>query len=206
MAAKEPTLKPDNRKVRTYPKYYADTDTESEGEAQEGVETEEPEEVANLDDAQRLRFNRDYMDEQLKIPSTDKNGWSLQTKEWKTANSTNVVLIKKPTASYLNHQLLNPYIYRNIKQIDSLDAMAKLLGAPEDWQAKYEKIVQDGYILDKMRRFNKLPENTSESDIRAWFVGVVENIACFLKLGLDSSTETKIIVGGILAVRSTQQD
>lgn len=195
MAEITPSL-PDAHLVRTYLKDYADTDTESEGEAQFEVDSEDEEQYSITT---RLEQNKQYMDRQI-TPATGENcAWLLEPQTWKTAEGTDVVLVRKPTASNLSHRLLNPFIYRNIQNVGTLDALATLLDTPDDWETNYNQIVRDGRIIRKLNRFIALPEDTLESTIQSQFIGLVEAIAVYLDIDLVSDSETKIIVGGILA-------
>ena len=91
--------------IRTYPADYAQSDTESEGEAQFEVDTED-EEPHNI--STRLQQNQQYMDKQL---SGEYSAWVLERQTWETAEGSSVVLIRKPTASNMSHRLINPFIY-----------------------------------------------------------------------------------------------
>jgi hypothetical protein len=194
MAVITPSL-PDARLVRTYPKDYADTDTESEGEAQFEVDTEDEEQYSI---SARLQQNQQYMDRQITPASGEHSAWLLEPQTWQTTEGIDVVLVRKPTASNLSHRLLNPFIYRNIQNVGNLDALATLLNTPDDWETNYNQIVRDGRIR-KLNRFIALPEDTLESTIQWQFGGLVETIADRLDVDLLSDSETKIIVGGILA-------
>jgi hypothetical protein len=195
MAVITPSL-PDARLVRTYPKDYADTDTESEGEAQFEVDTEDEEQYSITT---RLEQNKQYMDRQITPASGENSAWLLEPQTWKTTEGTDVVLVRKPTASNLSHRLLNPFIYRNIQNVGTLDALATLLDTPDDWETNYNQIVRDGRIIRMINRFIALPEDTLEADIQWQFGGLVSTIAYALDIDLVSSSETNIIVGGILA-------
>jgi hypothetical protein len=59
--------------------------------------------------------------------------------------------------------------------------------------------VEDGYIIDQMNDFRNLQDNTPESDIQSTFIGLVGGIASRLSIRIHPKSETKIIVGGILA-------
>ena len=179
--------------IRTYSTYYADSDTESEGEAQFEAETgnEEQDSVAT-----RLRQNQIYMDRQI---SSGNPAWILEHQNWLASEDLNVVLIRKPTASNLGHRLLNPFIYRNIGNVGTLNDLAELLRVPDDWEGRYNQIVQDGYLLQRMNDFRNLPEDTMESVIQAEFFCIVSSIALLLRILIRSRSETKIIVGGMLA-------
>ena len=139
------------------------------------------------------------MDRQITPASGEHSAWLLEPQTWQTTEGIDVVLVRKPTASNLSHRLLNPFIYRNIQNVGNLDALATLLDTPDDWETNYNQIVRDGRIIRMLNRFIALPEDTFESTIRSQFTGLVSTIADRLDVDLVSSSETKIIVGGILA-------
>ena len=147
----------------------------------------------------RLEQNQQYMDQQINPPSGENSAWKLETQTWKTTENRPVVLIRKPTASNMSHRLLNPFIYRNIKNVGTLNDLAALLDTPDDWEARYNQVVANGYIINQMDSFRNLPHDTLESDIQSEFIGIVIAIASNLFVPIRSKSETKIIVGGILA-------
>ena len=187
---------PDAHIIRTYPNNYAASDTESEGEAQFEVDTEDEEEHAI---STRLRQNQEYMDEQIAPPSGENSAWILEPQTWQTSDGTDVVLIRKPTASNMSHRLLNPFIYRNIRNLGTLDDLAALLDTPDDWEERYNQVVADRDILRDMDDFRSLPDETAEATIQFRFSGLVSSIATRLRIRIFADSETKIIVGGILA-------
>jgi hypothetical protein len=89
-------------------------------------------------------------------------------------------------------------IYRNIGNAGTLNDLAILLDAPGNWEFKYNQLVSNGYILRMLNRFSELADATLESDIRSQFVALVSNIAFALEIELVASSETHIIVCGIL--------
>ena len=200
MANITPSL-PDAHLVRTYPNDYADSDTESEGEAQFEPEKFEPEKETEDQSSISLRFqqNQQFMDEQINPPSGETSAWLLEPQSWKTTEGTDVVLIRKPTASDLSHRVLNPFIYRNIQNVGTLDQLATLLGTPSDWESKYNQVIQDRVIIGLFKHFRGLPGETSKATIKWQFFGLVVSISALLRLHLIPRSETKIIVGGILA-------
>ena len=186
----------DSHIIRTYPKDYAQSDTESEGEAHFEVDVEDEEQNPI---STRLRQNQLYMDQQIAPLFGETSAWILEPQVWKTAEGSDVVLIRKPTASNLSHRLLNPFIYRNIQTAGSLDNLASLLDTTDGWEERYNQVVADGRIIGKLNRFSALDNDTAESDIQSRFIDIVQTIAYRLDIDLDTSSETKIIVGGILA-------
>jgi hypothetical protein len=191
MAEIVPSL-PDAHIVRTYPKDYAASDTESEREVEFEADMEDEEQVSV---ALRLVQNQEFLDQQIASPSA----WVLEPQTWQTTEGTDVVLIRKPTASNLSHSLLNPYIYRNIQKVGTLNDLAALLDTPDDWEVRYTQVVADGYIIRMLNLFSALPDDVAESTIQFHFAGLVSCIAAGLGVTLLPDSETSIIVGGILA-------
>jgi hypothetical protein len=186
----------DFRIIRTYKEYHAQSDTESEGEAHFEVDTDIDEQNSI---STRLEQNQLYMDRQFAPISGESSAWTLDPQSWKTTEGSDVVLIRKPTASNLSHRLLNPFIYRNIRAAGTLDELSSLLDTPKDWEVRYNKVVGDGYIIDQMNDFRNLPDDTLESDIQSEFINLVGAIASRLRIRIRPKSDTKIIVGGILA-------
>jgi hypothetical protein len=187
-----PTL-PDQHVVRTYPHDYAGTETESEAEGCFEVDTEDEEQVSI---EIRLQQNQSYMDDLI---ASSQSTWILEPQEWKTTEGADVILIRKPTDSLLTHRQLNPYIYRNIKEISALDELASLLDTPPDWETTYLHVVQSDNIIEKLNHFHALPPETLEATIQSRFIGLVSSIAARLDLFLLEGSETPIVVGGLLA-------
>ena len=179
--------------IRTYTKDYAQSDSESEREAQFEVDSENEFQQTV---ASRLLQNQEYMDRQIK---SENSGWILEPQSWPTALGTNVILIRKPMASNLSHRLLNPHVYRNIGNVGSLNDLARHLHTPGDWEARYNEIIRDGRINTLFDHFINLPEDTSEAVIQFQFSGFVYVISLLLGVNLMPYSETKIIVGGLLA-------
>ena len=173
---------PGGQVIRYYQKDYAGTDTESEGEAPFETDTEDEEQYSI---SARLQQNQQYMDRQIS-PESGGSSWILESQPRTTSEGTNVVLIRKPTASNLSHRLLNPYIYRNIGNVGSLDALARLLQSPSDWEAQYNEVVEDGEIAWMLNAFYELPTDTSEADVQFSFAGLVASIAVYLRVLLFS--------------------
>jgi hypothetical protein len=131
--------------------------------------------------------------------SGDISAWLLEPQSWTTTEGTPVVLIRKPTASKMSHRLLNPFIYRNIQNAGTLDELVALLDTPDNWEDRYDQVVADGDIIRDMDDFRSLPDDTAESTIQWQFGGLVSAIATHLRVRIRPDSETKIIVGGILA-------
>ncbi|KAI9339391.1 hypothetical protein BDR26DRAFT_862349 [Obelidium mucronatum] len=195
MSELTPSL-PDAHIIRTYPKDYAASDTESEREAQFEVDSEDE---AQQSISTRLQQNQQFMDQQIIPPSGENSAWILEPQPWQTSEGTDVVLIRKPTASNLSHRLLNPHIYRHFKNAGTLVDLAVLLYTPDDWEERYNQVVADGDILRDLDDFRSLPDDTAESTIQWQFGGLVSAIARGLRVRIRPDSETKIIVGGILA-------
>ncbi|KAI8895107.1 hypothetical protein BC833DRAFT_623320 [Globomyces pollinis-pini] len=139
------------------------------------------------------------MDEQITPLSGERTMWVLEPQLRQPIEDNPVVLIRKPTAPNMTHRLLNPFLYRNIKKVGNLNDLAALLDTPIDWEERYNNVVADGYIVNMIQRFRELPDDTAESDIKSEFIGLVICISLYLGIPISPRSETKIIVGGILA-------
>ena len=193
-----PTL-PDAHLVRLYRQGRAYTESESEGEGSLASEPEEDRKSGSVEE--RLGQNQEYMDNLINSQSEERSACILEGQDTKTAgtDSIPVVLIRKPTASNMSHRLLNPYIYRNIQNVDSLKDLAALLETRKDWLEKYNQFADDGFIIGMLNRFRALPEDTPEGTIKVQFLALVASIAARGLIPLCAANGTKIIVGGILA-------
>ena len=188
-----PRLPPDSKIIRTYDDDYAAAVSDVESEA-DSVVNEEPADEESLSIAERLADNLAFIKTQV-----DSANWVLEDQKWKTSDGTPVVLVKKPTASNLIHRVLNPWIYRNIHNIGSLHDLANLLRSDSDWEDQYNEIVCDPSIILYFNDFTSLEDNSSEAYIQAKFMALVTSLGILLKVACFPQTETKIIVGGILA-------
>jgi hypothetical protein len=193
MSENPPFLK-DSHQVRVYPTNYAGSESsQSESEAELFVEEDERQEgLINVDE--RLVQNQEVMDEFIASPT-----WVLERQQWKTTDGSDVILIRKPTASSLSNRLLNPYLYRNVQNVGEMDHLASILDAPTNWEEMYNRVVGDGMILQYLTYFRNLHITTPESDIQVEFVRLVGVISHILGIPICARSETKIIVGGILA-------
>ena len=90
-------------------------------------------------------------------------------------------------------------IRANIQNVGGLHNLASLLCTLEDWEKRYNQIVYDVRILAKLNRFSALIEDAAESDIQARFMGILEAISDRLGIDGDARSETRIIIGGIMA-------
>ncbi|KAI3634840.1 hypothetical protein MIR68_007221 [Amoeboaphelidium protococcarum] len=99
----------------------------------------------------KLNTNRQYLDEIVH--------------EWELMGSSSIVpdtvrVIKKPTASQLQHLVLNPYLYRGLQQITSLEHLAEIVGAPSTWFGTYtENVMNNALIRRYLRNFVDLEDN-----------------------------------------------
>ena len=90
--------------IRTYLDNYAASETGSEGEVQFEVGSKEISDEDLISISARLDQNQQYMDEQLALPTGHASAWLLEPQAWQTTEGTDVVLIRKPTASHMSHR------------------------------------------------------------------------------------------------------
>ncbi|KAJ3253378.1 hypothetical protein HK103_000698 [Boothiomyces macroporosus] len=151
----------------------------------------EHEDIPDGDDvALRFTQNEEYMEAEIE---------QWETRELKKTNSAGVPikLVVKPQASKMSHRLLNPYIYRNIKDIDGLAGLATMLNTPPNWEEKYNQVKEKRTVIHSLTALRRLPIETRESDVQTQFGSLVSMIATHLDIGLQVKLETKIIVGGM---------
>ena len=74
--------------------------------------------------------------------------------------SSQVVEILKPTASKMPYNVLNPFIYRMVDDAGSLEAIATLLEARQDWRDRCDELVRDPGINAQLDNFRTLGEDT----------------------------------------------
>ncbi|KAI3640833.1 hypothetical protein MIR68_001711 [Amoeboaphelidium protococcarum] len=173
--------------------YFSESDVESQV-SEESLEL--PEEInveENLNQlmSAKLQANRVYLDEEAGV--------------WQFVESPNATLgaiqiVKKPTASQMMHLVLNPFIYRSLQPIDSLDALAAIVGAPSNWlDIVNQKVMGNPRVLRLYRLFVTLDEASSENSVQDAFNNLVSGISMFLDITTCSYNQNPFIVGGILA-------
>jgi hypothetical protein len=187
---------PDNLSVRIYPidacAFESDPEESESGHPTDDESSAEMEDQKDIKD--RWKQNKAFCDAEI-----NKEGWEVQDRDCKTAQGELVALIIKPTVSKMSHQMLNPFIYRNIKNVGSLNDLAKLLQAPDDWESKYNDIMKDNFLQRKLVKFSQLDVNTLESNIQAAFNDIVSCVAKSLQIIMMPQSESPVIVGGFLA-------
>jgi hypothetical protein len=177
--------------IRTYP--IEDTFSDPGSETAQLIEWEsEDEDQLPIQD--RLTQNQEYMDRQLALRGEGK--WNLLPTPDVMPLQPDVMLIVKPTASYMSHRLLNPYVYRNIRNLGTLQDLADLLNTPNDWESHYNRVIR---IDSKMDEFENLPEDAPEIDIQSVFLELVVLVVFCPRVKLVTRQQTKIVMGGILA-------
>ena len=111
-----------------------------------------------------------------------------------------VYLIESPTASHISHKLLHPSLYRNIKNVGSLDALAQMINAPEIWNEIYEiKVARDKTLIKRLHDFQALAKNAQETYIQGRLTDLILSVAHCLGFPVRTCLDRNIIVGGILA-------
>jgi hypothetical protein len=90
-------------------------------------------------------------------------------------------------AARLNNQVLNPYYYRNVTAIDTLDEFAALIGYPSDWEERYNEVLvrQDGSLLRKFNHFKDLPKGTNEATVRLNLLSLLATLSNYLGIEFD---------------------
>ena len=68
-------------------------------------------------------------------------------------------VLTRPTVSKVSSKALNPFTYRTVRSIQSLDDLAALLQSPDDWRDAYARITEDEDIMDAFETFCQLSTN-----------------------------------------------
>ncbi|KAI3635361.1 hypothetical protein MIR68_006927 [Amoeboaphelidium protococcarum] len=115
-------------------------------------------------------------------------------------NSDDFKIVKKPTASQMHHLVLNPFLYRGLQPIATLDDLAGLVGAPSHWSEICDQKVMGDVVVDLIYRdFVGLDESTSEIIVESMFERLVNRIGDCLGTLIYHRPQIPFIVGGILA-------
>ncbi|KAI3643818.1 hypothetical protein MP228_009982 [Amoeboaphelidium protococcarum] len=139
----------------------------------------------------KLNTNRQYLDEIVH--------------EWEFMGSSSIVpdtvrVIKKPTASQLQHLVLNPYLYRGLQQITSLEHLAEIVGAPSTWFGTYtENVMNNALIRRYLRNFVDLEDNSPKIVVQSAFDDLVRYIGFQLGISVTSSYSSPFVVGALFA-------
>ena len=123
-----------NREVRIYSTPYFDEDPEDEVHQDEAFSDASDELDAEQTDSLLLTRNLAYLD-------SENASWTTVTQTSFTSRGDPVILIVKPAASKLNYKCLHPSLYRNVRNVGSLDDLAVCLGAPSNWEQQYNDLV-----------------------------------------------------------------
>ncbi|KAI3639782.1 hypothetical protein MIR68_002096 [Amoeboaphelidium protococcarum] len=128
-----------------------------------------------------------------------------QVHEWEFMSPSSIIqdtvrVMKKPTASQLQHLVLNPYLYRGLQQITSLNHLAEIVGAPSTWLDTYTKNVMNNALLRRiLRNFVDLEDNSPEIVVQSAFDDVVTYIGFPLGLYVTRANFSPFVVGALFA-------
>ncbi|KAI3649398.1 hypothetical protein MP228_005030 [Amoeboaphelidium protococcarum] len=171
--------------------------SESDVESQVSVESLELPEEINVEEnlnqltSAKLQANRVYLDEEAGV-------W--QFVESPNATLGDIQIVKKPTASAMMHLVLNPFINRSLQPIDSLGALAAIVGAPSNWlDIVNQKVMNNSKIQRLYREFVSLNMSGSESIIQDSFDALVVQVGSCLDITVRGFHNQSFVIGGILA-------
>lgn len=188
-----PTIQPNSQPIRVYARDYARSETSESsfetfatGDGEHLSDDEESEDDLET----RLVDHQTYLNRQTWVTDPP------QTVETVHGVAHGVVLVRKPTASNIFHEALNPYVYRQVQDAGSLDDLATLLKAPVDWRQSYATVEAIPACNTQFEFFCGLPEETPETDVQSGFESLVHTS---LGISVFHRSEKKIIVGGLLA-------
>jgi hypothetical protein len=109
-------------------------------------------------------------------------------------------MVKKPTIFQVPHSALNPNIYRRIKNVGSLDDLARILHTQSNWEEQFTKDVRHNRaVVNRFKEFQDCPDNIPEVDVQSRFSRVVIAIADALDVHIYDIRKRKVIIGGVLS-------
>ena len=168
--------------------------TDSDGTSEEGVGGGRPDDG---NETTQLRYHQNLTYMELAISTT----FSFQLKETgrQMADGRPVVLIVKPTASKLNHELLNPYHYRGIDNLGDLENLAELLDSSSNWREMCESIRSNSIVQEALQDFRSISRHDSEVTVEFHFMTLVTIIRSQIGVSCFANSQRKVIVGGFMA-------
>jgi hypothetical protein len=207
MFSNPPTVKPGNEPIRLYEEDYtkseASTTATEAGSSSDDVNSEEDEEEAReqpgsaADLAFRLKRSQDYIDLRTKAVEHRLEGdpalWSLDPpRDCQTIHNrqVTVTLVTKPTISKVPHLAVTPMIYRQLKNLGSLQNLAILLQTLSNWEELYMNVVKcHRSVVARVRDFQNIPDDLEEVNVQWSFSQVVIAIADSLGIHLKTLFE-----------------
>ena len=114
--------------------------------------------------------------------------------------TSEILLVKKPLASKITHNYINPYVYENIQTLTGLEALAELLNTPADWIEKSAFVVDNLMIREQLKYLLDVALEEHERCIQERFGSVVSCIADVLNVDVHCNNHNRIVVGGLLAI------
>ena len=133
-----------------------------------------------------LNRNRAYIDGQtLRSSAPDDDG--------------NVKLLSH-TLSKLDSRFVHPAPIHQMKPVASLDELAVLLEAPENWEDIFNNVFSRSVLLrNKFYSLLNLPETTREREIQDKFIALVDCLCFLLDSKIEARTKEPVAIGGLLA-------
>ncbi|KAI3655438.1 hypothetical protein MP638_000543, partial [Amoeboaphelidium occidentale] len=103
-----------------------------------------------------------------------------------------------PTASKIMSKCVFPGVYMGGERVESIDELAELIGAPEDWMARLGPVVENESVQRVVQIFRNLPAGTPETIVESHFGGIVTGIAMLLGEVVYPTLQISFGVGGLL--------
>lgn len=150
---------------------------------------EEHRECCQNDLLERLSHNMKYMEPLVE-------GWERIERE---ASQPEIYSVSHPTASKLQYHCLNPFIYRRIGPIGSLDDLSAMLESPPDWAITFANITKDCVLQRQLDAFRSRAFESAEASVQAQFMQIVTTIAARVGIEIFAEAQTPVEVGGFLA-------
>ena len=104
-----------------------------------------------------------------------------------------------PTASDMQHVYMHPNLYRNLKRISNLDLFAEMLGVGSEWVNSYQNAINENNVRYCLRSLKNLPDTCLESEVEIAFALLVSSIRATLYVDVETRSQKKVILGGLLA-------
>lgn len=178
-------------RVRDAPKEYYEGDYSAEGETSESDSDAITEADNQTQMINRLKENRERIAEYVK-----EGKWKIEREK-----DSSFILMRNPTTSQImDHRVLHPALFCQIQKLDSLDQLAQMVGAPSDWEAKYEQLIPGNETIQEyFTDFRNLPESAPENVVQSAFYNLFFSIRYYTKSFGQYMQGKPCVVGGLLA-------
>ena len=109
-------------------------------------------------------------------------------------------LIIKPSASSFKHSVMHPASYRILGGVRDWNHLAELLESDPDWETKYRILKDSPLVATAYSVFSNLEYANNERTLEGHFIHLVKLISVLLEKHCLIACDSKVIVGGFLAL------